>query len=829
MFVRLVLSLALFSVLVLADSFSFANDPQIIAGFEVEKVVAVPLEKMGSWVALTADDRGRLICSDQEGSLYRISPPVFGERIDSADSNRIERLNLNIGRAQGLLFVKGNLYVVVNNRGKPSSGLYRLSDTTDDDKFDKIELLKTFQGAGEHGPHGIRLGADGKLYVIAGNATKVPEMLSLNSPHRNYKDDLLEPKGGKMLPGGWIARTDLDAEQWELFCGGFRNPYDLAFNADGELFTFDADSETDIGTAWYRPTRVNHAVSAGEFGWRNDTGKWPDYYADSLGSVVDIGVGSPTGIEFGTGTKFPAKYQRALFIGDWARGTIYAVHMTPSGASYSATFEKFIVGKPLPVTDLVVNKDGALYFTVGGRKAPSALYRVRFTGDPDGDEDAAVERNRPAEDLRQLRRRLEQFHVRQHPTAVDLAWPLLNHPDRSIRFAARLAIENQEAKEWRPRVENESRPTALIQAMLILARTEQPGAQQEALQRLGELPWKQLSEEQMLAALRAYSLAFVRLGGKTPATVGDATRILSRLYPSSNQRVNRELCRLLVYLEDQHVVERSMQLLRIQVTQQDQMFYVFELRKMTKGWSEQHRRAYFSWLQLAETEYESGAKQLGRDELDGRFTRLIQRIRKDAIETLSEDEQKLLKNVIEGRQKVAVVEQETARRFIHNWQVSDLEAKLKEVANGRSFQNGKTAFRIARCDRCHRFGTSGGESGPDLTTVGNRFDARYLLEAMIVPSKVISDQYTSYIITTKKGRIVTGRIIQMDERTTTIRVDPFSENPTVLRTEDVARGQPSKQSEMPKGLINILTQEEIIDLIAYMRSGGNKDDEAFAK
>jgi len=156
MFVRLVLSLALFSVLVLADSFSFANDPQIIAGFEVEKVVAVPLEKMGSWVALTADDRGRLICSDQEGSLYRISPPVFGERIDSADSNRIERLNLNIGRAQGLLFVKGNLYVVVNNRGKPSSGLYRLSDTTDDDKFDKIELLKTFQGAGEHGPHGKR-------------------------------------------------------------------------------------------------------------------------------------------------------------------------------------------------------------------------------------------------------------------------------------------------------------------------------------------------------------------------------------------------------------------------------------------------------------------------------------------------------------------------------------------------------------------------------------------------------------------------------------------------------------------------------------------------
>ena len=101
---------------------------------------------------------------------------------------------------------------------------------------------------------------------------------------------------------------------------------------------------------------------------------------DSLGAVVNIGLGSPTGVEMGTGAKFPAKYQQALFINDWTYGKIYAVHMTPEGASYTGTFEPFITGRPLPVTDIVVHSDGAMYFTIGGRRTQSGLYRVTYTG-----------------------------------------------------------------------------------------------------------------------------------------------------------------------------------------------------------------------------------------------------------------------------------------------------------------------------------------------------------------------------------------------------------------------------------------------------------------
>src|SRR5205085_8465654 len=132
-------------------------------------------------------------------------------------------------------------------------------------------------------------------------------------------------------------------------------------------FTFDSDMEWDWGMPWYRPIRVNHCTSAAEFGWRSGTGKWPDYYPDSLGAVVDVGIGSPTGVLSGSGAKFPARYQKAMYILDWSYGRLLAVHLTPKGSSYTGAFENFVWPKsltgdarksPLNLTDAVVGADG---------------------------------------------------------------------------------------------------------------------------------------------------------------------------------------------------------------------------------------------------------------------------------------------------------------------------------------------------------------------------------------------------------------------------------------------------------------------------------------
>lgn len=800
-----------------------------LPGFKVERLYSVPKDEQGSWVSMTSDDKGRIIASDQYGGLYRVTPGK------DAESTKIEKLEVDIGEAQGMLYTWNALYVVVNRGGKYQSGLYRVTDTDGDDKFDKVEMLKKIEGGGEHGPHGIRRGPDDKLYIIAGNFTKPPEGSEGNSPHYNWAEDLLLPRnpdgGGHdphiMAPGGWLARTDKDGKQWELICAGLRNAYDIDLNDEGEVFTFDSDMEWDTGTPWYRPTRVNHLVSGADYGWRNGTGKWPEYYLDSLGAVVNIGLGSPTGVTFGTGAKFPAKYQRALFINDWTYGKIYAVHMTPEGASYTGTFETFVEGKPLPVTDIIVHTDGQMYFAIGGRKTQSGFYRVTYTGD-ESTAPAAPVKDEAAAKARALRRQLEAYHVKKDPAAIDFAWPHLNSGDRSIRYAARVAIEHQDPALWQERALAEPKSTAALSALVALCRVGDKSLQPKVLAKLNGMPLERFTEETLLAAARVYGLAFIRLGEKDdkgwpiapPESMSaSVAKRLAPLFPNQSESVNRELVQILAFLRYPGVVDPGMKLLAAGLTQEEQLHYVLALRGVADLLSPEQRKAYFSWCNLAESSYRGGNS----------FKKFVQRIRQDAAEKLTPADRETLKDVIEGKAKVEVVKLETTRQFLHNWQMDDLLPMLPEAETGRSFEKGKAAYMAAQCYKCHRFAGEGGDTGPDITGVGNRFDLRYIAESLIVPSKAISDQYLATQVLTKDGEVITGRIMMEDDKELKLRTDPFALEPAVIPKSEIQQRQLAKVSEMPQGLINVLTKEEILDLIAYMRSAGKPDDKAFAK
>jgi hypothetical protein len=184
---------------------------QSLPGFKVERLYSVPADKQGSWVALTVDDQGRLIASDQYGSLFRITPPAIGVRSEP----RVEKLAANIGSAQGLLYAFKSLYVVVNEGRETAerpSGLYRLRDTKGTDQFDEIKLLRRFEGSGEHGPHAVIQSPDRKsLYVVAGNFTKIPNPDVYRAPKVWAEDQLLPrmPDGNGFAanifaPAGWV-------------------------------------------------------------------------------------------------------------------------------------------------------------------------------------------------------------------------------------------------------------------------------------------------------------------------------------------------------------------------------------------------------------------------------------------------------------------------------------------------------------------------------------------------------------------------------------------------------------------------------------------------
>ena len=272
-----------------------------------------------------------------------------------------------------------------------------------------------------------------------------------------------------LAPQGWIARTDPDGKEWELIAAGMRNPFDIAFNRDGELFTYDADMEWDIGEPWYRPTRVNHVISGAEFGFRNGSGKWPAYYIDSFGAVADIGPGSPTGITFGYGAKFPEKYHEALFISDWSFGKLRAVHLRPEGASYTAEVEEFISGQPLPVTDVVINpNDGAMYLAVGGRGAQSALYRVTYSG---GDLDAPSQAESPSQRASGTAAQARGFPRarRRDRGRGGVALPGRPGPGHPLRRPGRPGVAGPVAMAAR-RPSSESDPRKAIAALVALAR-----------------------------------------------------------------------------------------------------------------------------------------------------------------------------------------------------------------------------------------------------------------------------------------------------------------------------------------------------------------------
>jgi len=811
---------------------------KLLPGFQAELIYTVPKAAQGSWVSMTTDPKGRLIVSDQYGSLYRVIPGK-GNVLTT-----FEKLKTPLGMAHGMLFAFHSLYVV--GKGPQGTGLYRLQDLDGDDQFEKVTLLRKLRVGSEHHAHAVILGPDHKLYIVAGNFSVLPKGVEKNSPRRNYKNDWLLPqhlpasghnKNGIPL-AGFILRTDSKGKKWELICGGFRNPYDIAFNDQGELFAYDSDMEYDSGTAWYRPTRLNHVISGAEFGWRRGAAKWPAYYADSFGSVVDIGQGSPTGVTFGYGAKFPAKYQQALFLNDWTYGRIRAVHLEPSGATYKATYENFVIGRPLPLTDSVIGKDGALYFLVGGRRTQSKLFRITYTGEKSTAPYTKTE-NRLAARSRKIRHKLEYYHTKQDRNALVYIWPYLNSPDRSIRFAARLAVENQPVQWWRGKAVSENQPQAAIMALIALARAEDKQSQQTAFDAFMRIPLKRLPREQVAEALRAIALVFIRLGKPTDEQKSQLTAKLDPLFPYDDMAVDHELARLLVYLDVKAVVAKAMKLVEKSRIQEDEMFYINLLRLMKKGWTKKDRIAYFNWINKARFRLNGGSPfdAGGYFRYSGgiSFRPYVEIIRKEMLENIGEDEKKdaALLAVINAkepppRKSSYVLE---LQRQPYNWQMSELVPLLGKVKKGRNFKIGKAAYEAVTCARCHKFGNFVGDVnlGPDLTTAGSRYSAKDLLENIIEPSKVISDQHAARFVVTDRGLTYHGTIVKETDKVVVIKPDPSKPATVTISKDEIDERGISKVSRMPTGLLNSLTREQILDLMAYVLSGGKQNDPSFRK
>lgn len=164
----------------------------------------------------------------------------------------------------------------------------------------------------------------------------------------------------------------------------------------------------------------------------------------------------------------------------------------------------------------------------------------------------------------------------------------------------------------------------------------------------------------------------------------------------------------------------------------------------------------------------------------------------------------------------------------HEWTVSELRRNLRHVSAGRSFENGKRVFVAARCDQCHRLNRLGGGFGPDLTGVSGRYSRAVILREIIEPSVQILEGYQTQLILTASGSAHQGVVRGQDAEFLHLANDP--DKPTeVLKIalEDIEAKAPVAASTMPTGLINTLTREEILDLLAYIEAGGREGHRVF--
>ena len=118
--------------------------------------------------------------------------------------------------------------------------------------------------------------------------------------------------------------------------------------------------------------------------------------------------------------------------------------------------------------------------------------------------------------------------------------------------------------------------------------------------------------------------------------------------------------------------------------------------------------------------------------------------------------------------------------------------------------------------------------GPELTQLGTRFSNKDILEAIIYPSKTVSDQYASTVFYLKNGQSVVGRLVNEDKVNYSISQNPFAANELrKIPKKDVTSKRYSPESIMYPGLINSLNPEELRTLMAYLKSGGNQKNDVY--
>jgi len=398
--------------------------------------------------------------------------------------------------------------------------------------------------------------------------------------------------------------------------------------------------------------------------------------------------------------------------------------------------------------------------------------------------------------------------------------------------------------QWRERALAErSSPWRQLHALVALCRCGSSEDLEPVLNALSLIDSGSLSGSQRIAWLRAHELALMRLSPTNPSQRERVADLLLPKFPSGDDREDQLLIGLLAHVDAKGLLDRALPMLTpmrpstppawAEIAQRNknyggaiatmlsamppaqQIAIAYALRNVKAGWTMEQREAYFAFMAEAK-------KQKGGASYQGFCKRIVE----DAYDNCSDAEKAQLADAVgkaraEPKPFVATQPKGPGRR----WQLDEAKAIARaQLQRDRDLQNGRNLFYATGCAGCHRFSGEGKGVGPDLTSLGNKFSADDVLEAILEPSKVVSDQFAGAVLTKKDGSTVFGRVSRREDGGSIVHeVVTATADAAVVRVADgeVARVEPAKLSVMPQGLVDRCSEAELMDLLAYLLSRGN--------
>jgi putative heme-binding domain-containing protein len=541
------------------------------AGFEISEYAGSDLAN--DIYCMTLDPAGRVVVSGRGYIRALVSDAKGGNAVRAVEIAGAPR-----DGAMGLFWEGEWLYFT----GEGGLRRYRIEKGATQ-PTGPSELICPLKTGGEHDAHAIRRGPDGWLYVLCGNMT------GINRTHAALPTSpIKEPTAGAVL------RFTPDLKKSEIVADGFRNPYGMDFNGDGELFTFDSDNERCVSLPWYEPTRFYHVVSGGHYGWQapqhGQFWRFPPYLPDIVAPVATFGRGSPTGVACYRHTQFPGKYRGGMFLLDWTFGRIYFASLKKHGSTYTCHKEIFLeaVGENgfAPTAVAVHPVTGDMFVSIGGRGTRGAVYRIRYPkgvragGTADRtrlearpldwrpelgamllketrSDDALTRRNA----LALLLRHRQRFGKEQLLDAVRSSW---DHSDRLIRAACAAIIA---VLDDRGRGALAEQAKTARQRMTVALGSPSGKAGESVVRAIEALTMKSSDSATRMAAVRVIQIAFGDLmSPRKKGTVwegyswrrglspqGDVKKpsiAIRSAFPSGKPELDREIARTLALLED---------------------------------------------------------------------------------------------------------------------------------------------------------------------------------------------------------------------------------------------------------------------------------------